>query len=309
MAKQETIPAIIRDLTDLQAIEANLIEQLHRADLSPMEEANGYHRLLNDHGFSVEDIAEKIGKSCRHVRTVLQLRQTPESLREFVETKRLPYSTAVLVARVPNEKIREEVAKKLLAQRKAAEQFPTRERVQEWITTEYMIELKQTPFDQRDTAIFELATGSQFSYTGSCAACPKRTGNARDEYPDARANICTDPPCYRAKVKASVEKRIAEAEAEGLDVLDQDESETALRHGVPGQFSPAWTSPACQSAASCTITCLSVSANVCAPENRRIPLTDYGLRQLAEVTPVLLWGRVDRFHWLLIDATTARHGG
>jgi hypothetical protein len=55
MAKQETIPAIIRDLTDLQAIEANLIEQLHRTDLSPMEEANGYHRPLNDHGFSVED--------------------------------------------------------------------------------------------------------------------------------------------------------------------------------------------------------------------------------------------------------------
>jgi hypothetical protein len=90
--------------------------------------------------------------------------------------------------------------------------------------------LKQVPFDPRDEVIFDncnvavVATGSTVpaDYTGSCAACPKRTGNAREEYPDARANSCTDPDCYRAKVKASVEKRIAATEADGLDVLDQD---------------------------------------------------------------------------------------
>jgi ParB/RepB/Spo0J family partition protein len=235
MAKQETIPAIIRDLTDLQAIEANLIEQLHRSDLSPMEEANGYHRLLNDHGFSVEDIAEKIGKSRRHVLLMLQLRQIPTTLQTAVEARELPYTVAVLIARVPNDKLREEAAKALLDKKKQGGQFPTVKQVQEEIADRYMIELKQTPFDQKDTAIFDSANVCAFEYRGSCAACPKRTGNAKDEYPDAKANICTDPPCYRAKVKASVEKRIAAAEAEGLEVLDQDESETALRHGVPGQ--------------------------------------------------------------------------
>jgi ParB-like chromosome segregation protein Spo0J len=233
MAKQETIPAIIRDLTDLQAIEANLIEQLHRSDLSPMEEANGYHRLLNDHGFTVEDIAEKIGKSERHVLLMLQLRQIPPSLQTAVESRELPYSTAVLVARVPNDKLREEAAKGLLDRKKHSGQFPTRQQVQQEIADRYMIELKQVPFDIKDESIFDSTTGCTIEYLGSCTACPKRTGNARDEYPDAKkTNICTDPYCYRAKVKASVEKRIADAEAEGLEVLDQDESETALRHGL-----------------------------------------------------------------------------
>jgi hypothetical protein len=95
--------------------------------------------------------------------------------------------------------------------------------------------LKQPPFDQKDESIFDCTTGStKPDSTGSCASCPKRTGNAREEYPDAKANICTDPDCYRAKVKASVETRIAAAEADGLDVLEQDESETALRHGGRG---------------------------------------------------------------------------
>jgi hypothetical protein len=54
--------------------------------------------------------------------------------------------------------------------------------------------LKQTPFDQKDASIFDGASACAFDYRGSCADCPKRTGNARDEYPDAvKANICTDP--------------------------------------------------------------------------------------------------------------------
>jgi len=53
--------------------------------------------------------------------------------------------------------------------------------------------LKQTPFDQKDTAIFDSASACTIEYRGSCTDCPKRTGNARDEYPDAKANICTDP--------------------------------------------------------------------------------------------------------------------
>jgi hypothetical protein len=66
--------------------------------------------------------------------------------------------------------------------------------MKERITRRYMVELKQAPFSVNDATLVPQA--------GSCKACPKRAGNNRDEYPDARADVCTDTACYHAKCEA-----------------------------------------------------------------------------------------------------------
>jgi len=61
-----------------------------------------------------------------------------------------------------------------------------------------MTELKGAPFDR---LALDLVPGA-----GSCEECPKRTGNCPGKYPDARADVCMDPECYRAKVEAHYQK-------------------------------------------------------------------------------------------------------
>jgi ParB family chromosome partitioning protein len=66
-------PAIIRQATDLEVLELSLIENLQRADLNPIEEAQAYARLANDFGMRQEDIAQKVGKSRASVANAMRL--------------------------------------------------------------------------------------------------------------------------------------------------------------------------------------------------------------------------------------------
>ena len=68
-----TVPAIVRTATDLEVLELSLIENLQRADLNPIEEAQGYARLANEFGMRQEDIALKVGRSRAAVANALRL--------------------------------------------------------------------------------------------------------------------------------------------------------------------------------------------------------------------------------------------
>src|SRR5437773_4580684 len=68
-----TVPAIIRSANDLEVLELSLIENLQRADLNPIEEAQGYARLANEFGMRQEDIALKVGRSRAAVANALRL--------------------------------------------------------------------------------------------------------------------------------------------------------------------------------------------------------------------------------------------
>jgi ParB family chromosome partitioning protein len=68
-----TVPAIVRTANDLEVLELSLIENLQRADLNPIEEAQGYARLANEFGMRQEDIAQKVGRSRAAVANALRL--------------------------------------------------------------------------------------------------------------------------------------------------------------------------------------------------------------------------------------------
>lgn len=78
------IPTLIRSLTDAEAMAAALVENLQRQDLNAIEEAEGYHRLLEEFGLTQERLAEAVGKSRSHVANTLRLRQLPSSVRDDV---------------------------------------------------------------------------------------------------------------------------------------------------------------------------------------------------------------------------------
>jgi ParB family chromosome partitioning protein len=79
------IPVLIRDLEDRDALEVALIENIQRQDLSPLEEAEGYRRLMEEFNHTQEDLAKAVGKSRSHVANMLRLLALPDPVKDLVE--------------------------------------------------------------------------------------------------------------------------------------------------------------------------------------------------------------------------------
>lgn len=96
------LPAVVRELSDVAAQEIQLVENLQREDLTEIEEARGYDRLRKPpHELTVEQIAEKIGKSRRHVYHRLDLLKLGDAATNALLSRKLTYSNARLVALLP----------------------------------------------------------------------------------------------------------------------------------------------------------------------------------------------------------------
>lgn len=85
LADLKTVPVIIRDLSDRVALELAIVENIQRADLSPVEESAGYQRLLDEFHYTQEELAETVGKSRSHVANILRLQNLPEELKEMLD--------------------------------------------------------------------------------------------------------------------------------------------------------------------------------------------------------------------------------
>jgi ParB family chromosome partitioning protein len=89
IAGLEVIPAIVRTTDDTSSMEQALVENLHRADLTPLEEAAAYHQLIDDFGFTHEQVAERVGKSRSAISNALRLMGLPSDIQQFVNDGRL----------------------------------------------------------------------------------------------------------------------------------------------------------------------------------------------------------------------------
>ncbi|MAM12389.1 MAG: chromosome partitioning protein ParB [Rhizobiaceae bacterium] len=84
LAGLSEVPALIRDVDDRTALEIAIVENVQRADLNPLEEANGYELLMAEHGYTQNDLGEIIGKSRSHVANSLRLLKLPEGVRTML---------------------------------------------------------------------------------------------------------------------------------------------------------------------------------------------------------------------------------
>ncbi|GEQ97510.1 chromosome segregation DNA-binding protein [Iodidimonas gelatinilytica] len=83
------VPVLIRELDDRAALEVAIIENVQRQDLSPIEEADGYQRLIAEFGHRQEDVAKAVGKSRSHIANLLRLLSLPDTVRAMVDDGRL----------------------------------------------------------------------------------------------------------------------------------------------------------------------------------------------------------------------------
>jgi ParB family chromosome partitioning protein len=111
-----TIPAIVRDATDEQSVEQALIENLHRQDLNPLEEAGAYQQLIEDFGCTHDQLAARIGKSRALITNTLRLFQLPPSVQKLVGDGQLSAGHARALLGTPDRAFQESLARKTVAE-------------------------------------------------------------------------------------------------------------------------------------------------------------------------------------------------
>jgi len=211
IAGMETIPAMCRTLSNLDAAKIRILENLQREDPHPMEEAEGYQLLMLQHGFTADQLVDEVKKSRAYIYGRLKLcALTPEVREQFLEDK-IPASTALLIARIPVPALQAKALGEILNPPvwQGNEPLSYRKAV-EHIQTRYMLDLS--------TAVFKLNDGKLLAAAGSCVKCPKRAGNQPELFPGVRADVCTDPECFAEKKAAHHNATIVEANKAGVPV-------------------------------------------------------------------------------------------
>ncbi len=110
-----TIPALVEEIDDDTALEISIIENLQREDLSPLEEATMYDRMIHEHGYSIRKLADKLGKDKGYLENRLRLADAPEEIRELVSLRKDTLSHAYELLKVQDPKKRRKLASQVAA--------------------------------------------------------------------------------------------------------------------------------------------------------------------------------------------------
>ena len=113
MAGLDSIPALIEEIDDDTALEISIIENLQREDLSPLDEAAMYDRMVREHGYSIRKLADKLGKDKGYLENRLRLADAPPEIRELVSVRKDTLSHAYELMKVEDPKKRRRLAEQV----------------------------------------------------------------------------------------------------------------------------------------------------------------------------------------------------
>jgi ParB family chromosome partitioning protein len=210
MAERETVPVCIREMTDAQVLEAQLVENLQRQDVHPLHEAQGFAALLRleEPKYSIELIAAKCGKSAGYVASRLRLTELAPAAVEAFTKDEIGLGHALLLAKIQPGQQEEALAacwqESYTGGSKAKRILLPVRHLQQWIEHNILLELATAPFSKEDATLVPEG--------GSCVDCPKRTGHNAllfSEWAAQCGQQCTDPACYQTKIDAHVRQTIA----------------------------------------------------------------------------------------------------
>lgn len=213
LAELPGVLAIIRDLSDFDVLEIQIIENMHRNDLHPLEEAEGLQRLLRQpdglQGYAnAEELAQRLGKSRRWVFMRLELLKLCDAARAVFLDGTINASVAGLIARMPSAEQQAQATARIV-QGFGGEPYSFRAAA-DFLHKEYMLALSKAPFDV--TVIYPVA--------GPCGQCSKRSGASPDLFDDVKSgDMCQDSTCYAAKTSQARDAKVKACRDAGHTVL------------------------------------------------------------------------------------------
>lgn len=241
--KYAPVPVVfLTEEEEAEAREIQMVENLQREDLNPVDEARGYVWFMEEKGLSPEEIGQRIGRSASHVNQRAKVLRAPESMRKALELGEIPVRLCELVGRIPGDDDRGEAAARIMKPQYLDRPLSVREAA-ELIRKDFMVTLKGAPFD---VGAEDLVEGC-----GSCELCPFRSGNLKGIDAElaltggagggqAKGGVdpwtCTSPQCYRQKEEAGWDRQMAEAREGGDEVLSPAEGKKLFNEW--GQLKP-----------------------------------------------------------------------
>jgi len=216
LAGLKEIPAQVKSMTDEEALGDQLIENLQREDVHPLDEADGFMRLKEEMKFSVRDIAERVAKDVRHIARRLALTNLIEEARDDFREERITLAHALEICRLAPEIQAEALAAcyetKSVLNRSANryEYAPDKTRPARhvrhllgWLAQNVHLNLHTAPFKLDDARLREDGL--------TCANCPQRSGRDKTLFADIKnGDTCLSPPCFQAKLQTFVQIKKAE---------------------------------------------------------------------------------------------------
>lgn len=214
---REFIECFIHPMDDKLALQVRIIENIQRQNLNPIEEAQGYKKLL-DQGMSIIELASVIGKGRDYISRMTMLLSLPEAAKEAIIAGKLSRRAGWYISRIPVPKLRAIVASEAIAKSLTVNQ------VAQIVLENYLLDLRK--------AYFAISKPDLLPGVPSCIDCPKRTGNAKELFNDIKdPMICTDPECFAQKREAEWHFQCYKAQSENKEILFAEES---IKHFVPG---------------------------------------------------------------------------
>lgn len=198
-----TVPVIVRSMTDIEALEVQLIENLQRADVYPLDEGQAYHRLRTTAGYDLVTLAAKVEKSRGYVAQRLQLITLSADAQAAFRDDHISTGHALLIARLPSTDhaaaLHACTRRWWTAIGETEHLIPVAE-FADWIAYTLHLDLHRAPFSTTDAHLLPEA--------GACLTCPKRTGVSPELFPDiAQQDTCTDRACWARKLDAYLTQR------------------------------------------------------------------------------------------------------
>lgn len=212
LAGIKAIPAVVRELSDEQALEIALIENIQRVDVHPMEEAVSFKQLIEKQNYTPEDVAHKFGKSVFFVRQRLKLNNLSEDSRKLFFEDKFNIANAVKLAQYNDD-----------IQNKILENAKHYYGIYEFRNGSfYVYEVKLS------TATFDITDSSLIASAGACTDCPFNT-SVGSLFPEDEENPrCLKSECFKEKTKVAYENQLNEAIEQGYELANNSYKETEL---------------------------------------------------------------------------------
>jgi len=202
------VPARIADLSDEEALETQIVENVLRADVHPFEEAQGFRALLDREraAYTIEKISAKTGKNAAYIAKRIRLLDLIPPVAEAFTAGHIGVEHALLIAKLGADAQEQAFAHCFdgyYAANDSERSVVPVSRLQAWIAQNIYLSLKSVPFSKDDERLLPEA--------GSCANCPKRTGYNRLLFSEVRedSDSCADAACFNRKLDAHITQRVS----------------------------------------------------------------------------------------------------
>lgn len=231
-------PCVVRDLSDAQVRAAQAAENIARADVHALEEAQGFRAMIDGDGVTADELAAQLGKSRSYVYSRMKLLALCPEVRSAVLAGEIGTEVGLLIARVGSAKMQGKALGYIKGKHYDLGDGGKKSfrGIRDLLNERFTLALKDAIFDVDDEMLVPSA--------GYCGRCPKRSGNAPEfidiASPEDKhvrgsygirhtgADICTDPDCFSAKRNAHLVREAGRLEASGKTVISADKARAAL---------------------------------------------------------------------------------